>query len=68
VCSGSRVLTAILTLIEDKADLKNLKPGQVTLMHLLLGIAFCIPIGMAMTQVQHSGGGMLCLRALRSAL
>ena len=37
----------------------NTGSGQVTLMHLLLGIAFCMPIGMAMPQLKNSGGGLL---------
>jgi hypothetical protein len=46
-------------MIEDEAVFKNLEPGRITLMHLLFGIAFCRLIGMAMTQVSHSRGGML---------
>jgi hypothetical protein len=63
-------------MIEDKAVFKSLKPGLVTLMHLLFWN--CVlhanrNLGMAMTQVKHSGGGMLrhlvtAPRALRSVL
>ncbi len=35
------------------------KSGQVTLMHLLDLIAFCMPISMATGGLQHSGGGVV---------
>jgi uncharacterized protein HemX len=38
---------------------KNPECGQVTLMHLFLGIAFCMPITAATTELKHSGGGTL---------
>lgn len=49
----------VFTMLEDKAVSKNTESGQVTLGHLLLGIAFCMPIGMAMTELKHNGGGVL---------
>ena len=48
---------------------KNPEPGQVTLMHLFLGIAFCMPITAAVTELKHSGAGTLrYLVAVPSAL
>lgn len=38
---------------------KNTGTGQVTLGHLLLAIAFCQPVGVAVIQMEHSGGGIL---------
>jgi hypothetical protein len=38
---------------------KNPQCGQVTLMHLLLGIAFCMPIVAAMTELKHCGDVLL---------
>ena len=38
---------------------KNTGPGQVTLGHLLLAIAFSQPVGLAVIRVAHSGGGAL---------
>jgi hypothetical protein len=38
---------------------KNPEPGQVTLMHLFLGIAFFMPITAATTELKHFGGGTL---------
>ncbi|MGA9392748.1 MAG: hypothetical protein WBV69_20130 [Candidatus Sulfotelmatobacter sp.] len=46
-------------MLEDRAVLRNPESGQVTLMHLLLGIAFFIPVGAATTLLWHSGGGAL---------
>jgi hypothetical protein len=42
-----------------KAVPKNTGTGQVTLGHLLLAIAFFQPVGVAVIQIQHSGGGIL---------
>jgi hypothetical protein len=48
---------------------KNGESGQVTLMHLLSGIAFCMPIVAATTELKHSGGEILrYLVAVPSAL
>jgi hypothetical protein len=48
---------------------RNPEFGQVTLMHLFLGIAFCMPITAATTELKHSGGGSLrYLVAVPSAL
>ena len=38
---------------------KNTGTGQVTLGHLLLAIAFFQPVGIAVIQIAHSGGGVL---------
>lgn len=38
---------------------KNTGTGLVTLGHLLLAIAFCQPVGVAVIQIEHSGGGIL---------
>lgn len=38
---------------------KNTGTGQVTLGHLLLAIAFFQPVGIAVIQIQHYGGGIL---------
>jgi len=38
---------------------ENAGTGQVTVGHLLLGIAFCMPLGAAVTEIKHSGGGIL---------
>jgi uncharacterized protein HemX len=46
-------------MLEDRDVFKNPESGQVTLMHLFLGIAFCMPIAAATTQLKHSGGGTL---------
>ena len=45
-------------MIEGKTVSKNQECGQVTLGHLLLAIAFCMPMGMAMAELKHSGGGL----------
>lgn len=37
---------------------KNTGTGQVTLGHVLLAIAFCQPVGIALTRIYHSGGGI----------
>jgi hypothetical protein len=37
---------------------ENTRTGQVTLGHLLLGLAFCMPVSMAVTEIKHSGGGI----------
>ena len=50
---------AVFKMPETKAVSENTGSGQVTLTHLLFGIAFCMPIGMALTELKHSGGGML---------
>lgn len=56
-------------MLEDNAVSKNPEAGQVTLMHLLLGIAFCMPITTAISELKHSGGGVLrYLVAVPSAL
>jgi hypothetical protein len=56
-------------MLEDKAVSKNPESGQVTLMHLFLGIAFCMPITAAATELKNSGGGTLrYLVAVPSAL
>lgn len=44
---------------KDKAVWENTGTGQVTLGHLLLGIAFCMPVSMGVTELKHSGGGIL---------
>ena len=41
------------------AILKNTGTGQVTLLHLLLAIAFCQPAGVAIIQIHHSVGGIV---------
>ena|ERR1700719_2083144 len=46
-------------MLEDRDVSKNPEAGQVTLMHLLLGIAFCMPITAATSELRHSGGGTL---------
>ena len=47
----------------------NTGTGQVTLGHLLLAIAFCQPVGVAVIQIKHSGGGILgCLVVVPVAL
>ena len=38
---------------------KNTGTGQVTLGHLLLAIAFCQPVGVAVIQMEKSGGGII---------
>ena len=38
---------------------KNTGTGQVTLLHLLLAIAFCQPAGVAIIQIHHFGGGIV---------
>jgi hypothetical protein len=48
---------------------KKPESGQVTLMDLFLGIAFCMPITAATTELKRSGGGTLrYLIAVPSAL
>src|SRR5579872_1234590 len=44
---------------DPNAVSKNIGTGQVTLGHLLLAIAFCQPVGIAVIQIKHSGGGIL---------
>src|SRR5215468_8046307 len=39
---------------------RNTQSGQVTLMHLLLAIAFVMPITGAIAELKHSGSGALC--------
>lgn len=36
----------------------GISTGQVTLGHLLLAIEFCQPLGVAVIQIEHSGGGI----------
>jgi hypothetical protein len=38
---------------------KNTGTGHFTLGHLLLAMAFCQPAGIAIIQIQHTGGGRL---------
>ena len=53
----------------ERTGLRNSESGQVTLMHLLLCIAFCMPIVEATTDLEHSGGGAVrYLIAVPSAL
>jgi hypothetical protein len=57
------------SMLENRTTPKNRESGQVTLMHLLKLIAFCMPIAAAMPELEHSGGGMLrYLVAVPSAL
>jgi hypothetical protein len=44
---------------EDRDVWKNPESGQVTMMHLLLCIAFFMPVVTAITELKHSGGGTL---------
>ena len=38
---------------------KDTGTGQLTVGHLLFAIAFCQPVGVAVIQTHHSGGGIL---------
>jgi hypothetical protein len=53
------VLVAVFRMLKDKAVSENTGSGQVTLGHLLLGIALCMPVSMGVTELKHSGGGIL---------
>jgi hypothetical protein len=52
------VLAAVFRMRNHNAVSENTGTGQVTLGHLLLGIAFCMPVSMAVAEIKHSGGGI----------
>jgi len=47
-------------MLTDKGISRNPQSGHVTLMHLLLAIAFVMPLSGAIAELKHSGGGALC--------
>ena len=56
-------------MLKDRAVSKNPEPEQITLMDLFLGIAFCMPVVAATTELKLSIGGPLrFLVAVPSAL